>query len=67
MIVNIVRKMPDPIKAIEYFAGEQAFIDEMEKKVVISAVTDPLMKNAFNRYNPAAPAAEAIPEEADLY
>lgn len=50
-IVGMVREMPDHIKAIEYMAGEQVFIDEMEKKVVLSAVTDPLMKNVFSRYD----------------
>ena len=50
-IVSMVKEMPDPVKAVEYFAGEQVFIDEMEKKVVLSAVIDPMMKNIFSRYN----------------
>jgi len=53
MIVNMVKEMPDPVKAIEYFAGEKVFIDDMEKKIVLSAVTDPMMKNVFSRYNSA--------------
>lgn len=48
MIVNMAREMPDPVKAIEYFSGEQMFIDDVEKKVAVSAVTDPLMKNVFS-------------------
>jgi len=50
-IVNMVKEMPDPVKAIEYFDGEHVFIDDMEKKIVLSAVTDPMMKNMFSRYN----------------
>lgn len=53
MIVNMVKEMPDPVKAVEYFSGEHVFIDDMEKKVVLSAVTDPMMKNVFSRYNSA--------------
>ena len=51
MIVSMVKEMPDPVKAVEYFAGEQVFIDEMEKKIVLSAVIDPMMKNIFSKYN----------------
>jgi hypothetical protein len=50
-IVNMVKEMPDPVKVIEYFDGEHVFIDDMEKKIVLSAVTDPMMKNMFSRYN----------------
>ncbi len=52
-IVNMVKEMPDPVKAVEYFSGEQVFIDDMEKKLVLSAVTDPMMKNMFSRYSRA--------------
>ena len=51
MIVNMVKEMPDPVRAVEYFSGEQVFIDEMEKKIVLSAVTDPMMKNVFSKYD----------------
>lgn len=50
-LVSMVKEMPDPVKAIEYFSGEQVFIDEMEKKIVHSVVTDPTMKNIFSRYD----------------
>jgi hypothetical protein len=49
-IVNMAKEMPDPVKAVEYFDGEHIFIDDMEKKIVLSAVTDPMMKNLFNKY-----------------
>ena len=50
-LVNMVRDFPDPQKAIEYFAGERVFVDDMEKNVVLAIVTDPLLKNIFNNYN----------------
>ena len=51
LIVSMVKEMPDPVKAVEYFDGEHIFIDEMEKKIVLSAVTDPMMKNIFSKYD----------------
>lgn len=62
MIVNMVKEMPDPVKAIEYFAGEQVFIDDMEKKIVLSAVTDPMMKNVFSKYDVKIPVTDPVPE-----
>jgi len=50
LIVSMVKEMPDPVKAVEYFEGEHIFIDDMEKKVVLSSVTDPMMKNIFSKY-----------------
>jgi hypothetical protein len=50
LIVNMAKKMPDPVKAIDYFDGEHIFVDDMEKKIVLSAVTDPMMKNIFSKY-----------------
>jgi len=50
-LVNMVREVPDPVKAVEYFAGEGVFIDEMEKKIVMAVVTDPMMKGLFSRYD----------------
>ncbi len=50
LIVDMAKEMPDPVKAIDYFDGEHIFVDEMEKKVVLSAVTDPMMKNVFSKY-----------------
>jgi len=50
-LVNMVRELPDPVKAIEYFAGERVFMDEMEKGVVLAIVTDPMLKNIFRNYD----------------
>lgn len=49
-LVNIVRDLPDPVKAIDYFAGEKVFMDDMEKNVVLAVVTDPMLKNIFRNY-----------------
>ena len=50
LIADMAKEMPDPVKAIDYFDGEHIFVDEMEKKIVLSAVTDPMMKNIFSKY-----------------
>ncbi len=50
-LVNMVRELPDPLKAIEYFSGERVFIDDMEKSVVKAIVTDPMLKNIFKNYD----------------
>jgi hypothetical protein len=50
-LVNMVRELPDPVKAVEYFSGENVFIDEMEKNIVLAIVTDPLLKNIFRHYS----------------
>ncbi|HOP30871.1 MAG TPA: hypothetical protein P5120_12160 [Spirochaetota bacterium] len=50
-LVNMVRELPDPVRAVDYFNGERVFIDEMEKNVVLAVVTDPLLKNIFRNYN----------------
>lgn len=49
-IVNMVKEMPDPVKAVQYFDGERVFVDDMEKKIVLSVLTDPMMKNTFSKY-----------------
>ncbi len=49
-LVNMIRELPDPEKAIEYFDGEQIFMDELEKKIVYAVVTDPLLADTFKRY-----------------
>ena len=49
-LVNMIRELPDPVKAVEYFYGESIFIDEMEKKIVYTIVTDPMFKNTFKYY-----------------
>ena len=50
-LVNMVRDLPDPVKAVEYFAGERVFMDDMERNVVLAVVTDPLLKNIFRNYD----------------
>ena len=50
-LVNMVRDLPDPVKAVEYFAGERVFMDDMEKSVVLAIVTDPMLKNIFKNYD----------------
>jgi len=49
-LVNMVRDLPDPVKAVAYFAGEGVFMDDMEKSVVLAIVTDPMLKNIFRNY-----------------
>ncbi len=49
-LVNMIKECPDPVKAVEYFAGEKVFIDDFEKKIVLEVVTNPLLKNTFH-YN----------------
>lgn len=48
-LVNMAKQLPDPEKAVEYFAMEQVFVDDMEKKIVLSALKDPVMKSIFNK------------------
>ncbi len=50
-LVNMVRDLPDPVRAVEYFSGEGVFMDDMEKGVVLAIVTDPLLKNIFRNYD----------------
>ena len=50
-LVNMVRQVPDPVKAVDYFAGEGIFIDDMEKKIVMAVVTDPMLKGLFTSYD----------------
>jgi len=50
-LVNMVRELPDPVKAVEYFNGERVFVDEMEKSVVLAVVTDPMLKSMFRNYS----------------
>lgn len=46
-LVNRIREMKDPIKAIEYFDGEKIFADQEEKEIILSIISDPLFKNTF--------------------
>ena len=50
-LVNMVRELPDPVKAVEYFNGEMVFIDEMEKNIVLAVVTDPLLNDIFRNFS----------------
>ena len=50
-LVNMIKEMPDPLKAVEYFDGEKIFMDEFEKKIVYAIVTDPMLKNIFHHYD----------------
>jgi len=50
-LVNMVRELPDPVKAVEYFNGERVFVDEMEKSVVLAVLTDPMLKSMFRNYS----------------
>jgi hypothetical protein len=51
LLVNMIKEMPDPVKAVEYFEGENIFMDDFEKKIVYAIVTDPLLKNIFTHYD----------------
>jgi len=50
-LVNMVRELPDPVRGVDYFAGEGVFMDDMEKSVVLAVVTDPMLKNIFRNYD----------------
>ncbi len=49
-LVNMVKDLPNPVKAVEYFSAEHVFVDEMEKGVVVAIITDPMLKNVFSGY-----------------
>ena len=46
-LVNKIREMDDPIKAITYFEGEKVFADEKEKELLYEIVTNPMFKDTF--------------------
>jgi hypothetical protein len=50
-LVNKVRSLPDPSKAIEYFDGEGMFADKNEKSIIYEVVTNPVYKNTFRYYD----------------
>ncbi len=50
-LVNMIRELPDPVKAVEYFNVEKVFIDDMEKDVVLAVVTDPFLNDIFRDYS----------------
>ncbi len=50
-LVNMIKELPDSERAVEYFDGEHVFLDEMEKKIVLAVVNDPLLRDTFNHYD----------------
>jgi hypothetical protein len=50
-LVNKIRSLPEPYKAIEYFDGEGMFADKAEKNIVYEVVTNPVFKNTFHNYD----------------
>ena len=50
-LVNMIKDLPSPDKAINYFSSESVFIDEFEKKIVYAIVTNPVLKNVFQNYD----------------
>lgn len=51
LLVNMIKDLPDPEKAINYFRSESVFIDDFERKIVHAIVTNPLLKNVFQNYD----------------
>jgi hypothetical protein len=50
-IVNKIREMPNPKKAIEYFNSEKIFADTQEKQIITSIIFDPIFRNVFKFYD----------------
>lgn len=50
-LVNMIRDLPEPEKAAQYFYSEDVFVDEQEKEIVIAIVTNPMFKNTFKYYD----------------
>ncbi|MBP7735752.1 MAG: hypothetical protein KA369_07255 [Spirochaetes bacterium] len=50
-LTNMIKDLPDPHRAIEYFNTESVFIDEFEKNIVYAIVTDPILRNIFQNYD----------------
>jgi hypothetical protein len=46
-LVNMIKDLPNPEKAIQYFNSESVFIDEFEKDIIRAVVTNPVLKNIF--------------------
>lgn len=53
-LVNMIKDLPNPDKAIQYFNSESVFIDDFEKNIVHAIVTNPVMKNIFHTTGGAA-------------
>jgi len=54
-LVNMIKDIPNPDKAIQYFNSESVFIDEFEKNIIHAIVTNPVMKNIFHAAGGATP------------
>lgn len=55
-LVNMIKDLPNPDKAIQYFNSESIFVDDFEKNIIHAIVTNPVMKNIFQSGGgPAAP------------
>ncbi len=50
-LTNMIKDLPDPKKAIDYFFSESVFVDEFEKNIVYAIVTNPVLKNVFQYYD----------------
>jgi hypothetical protein len=50
-LVNMIKVLPEPEKAISYFNSESVFMDDFEKNIVYAIVTDPILKHVFNYYD----------------
>ena len=46
-LVNMVRKSPDIRRALEYFEGENIYMDEKEKTIIAAILTDPFLKDIY--------------------
>jgi len=46
-LVNMVRQSPDIRRALDYFDGEQVYMDEKEKTIVAAILTDPFLKDIY--------------------
>ena len=50
-LVNKIAEQSDPLKAFEYFANENVFIDQEEKEIVRGIISSPVLKNSFRYYD----------------
>ena len=50
-LVNMIKILPEPEKAITYFNSESVFMDDFEKNIVYAIVTDPILKHVFQYYD----------------
>ena len=50
-LVNMLKDLPDPYRAVDYFNKEKLFIDELEMKIVLAVLTDPMFIDIFKYYD----------------